>query len=58
MKKDKCCKHDKEGMIIGGCTMLGLGVGFFLLQYSALYFVGALMCGIGLGLLIAYKFRK
>ena len=49
MKKD----DDRKGMIIGGTTLLGLAVGFYLLQYNALYFVGSLLAGIGIGLIIA-----
>jgi len=38
---------------VGGGVILGVGVGFFLLQYSALYFVGSILAGLGLGLVIA-----
>lgn len=38
---------------VGGGTLLGLGVGLNFLPYSALAFVGVLIAGIGLGLLIA-----
>jgi hypothetical protein len=37
---------------VGGGTMLGLGVGFFFLQRSGLAFVGCLLGGIGVGLII------
>lgn len=44
---------------IGGGLMLGLGVGFFLLTINPLFFVGSLIAGIGLGLLLgAYLARK
>ena len=48
-------KHtqDKSNWAIGGGTLLGLGVGLILLQYSALAFVGSLISGIGIGLIIA-----
>ena len=39
--------------IIGGTTMIGLGVGFFLFRISIFVFLGSLMTGIGLGLVIA-----
>ena len=40
--------------IIGGSTLIGLGVGFILLKFSGLYFVASLFIGIGIGLLIDY----
>lgn len=42
---------DKSTWAIGGGVLLGLGVGFFFLAQSALYFVGCILAGIGLGLL-------
>ena len=44
---------DKSSWAVGGGLLLGLGVGFFLLQQSALYFVGSTLGGLGLGLLVA-----
>lgn len=44
--------EDKRGWAIGGGTMIGLGLGFFLLKTSALYFVGSIILGIGVGLVI------
>ena len=44
--------RDKSTWAIGGTTLLGLGVGFFLLKISILWFVGSLLAGIGLGLVI------
>ena len=38
---------------IGGGLLTGLGVGFFFLPQSALYFVGSLIAGLGVGLIIA-----
>lgn len=38
---------------VGGGLLLGLGVGFFFLQESALAFVGSMLAGLGLGLMIA-----
>ena len=40
-------------LAIGGGLLAGLGVGFFLLTLSALYFVGSLLAGLGVGLLIS-----
>ena len=44
---------DKSTWAVGGGLMLGLGVGFFFLPESALAFVGSLLAGLGLGLIIA-----
>lgn len=51
-------KEDKGSWAIGGGLMLGLGAGFFLLQTSALYFVGCIMAGLGLGLILAALISK
>jgi hypothetical protein len=45
-------KDDKSTWAIGGGLLLGLGVGFFFLQVSALAFVGSIFAGLGIGLLI------
>ena len=44
--------EDKSTWAIGGGLLLGLGVGFFFLQLSALAFVGSIIAGLGLGLVI------
>ena len=44
-------KDDKSTWAIGGGLLLGLGVGFFLLP-NAFAFLGSLMGGLGLGLII------
>ena len=44
--------EDKSNWAIGGGVLGGLGVGFFFLQQSALAFVGALILGLGIGLII------
>jgi len=44
-------KEDKSSWAIGGGILMGIGVGFFLLP-NALAFVGSIMAGLGLGLLI------
>jgi len=47
-------KMDERGSwAIGGCTMIGIGVGFIFLAKSVFYFVASILVGIGLGLLIA-----
>jgi hypothetical protein len=45
-------KEDKSTWAIGGGLLLGLGVGFFFLQISTLAFVGSIIAGLGLGLVI------
>ena len=46
-------KEDRSTWAIGGGVIVGLGVGFFFLQQSPMYFVGSLMTGLGLGLIIS-----
>lgn len=43
---------DRSTWAIGGGTILGLGVGLFFLQQSALAFVGSLLGGLGVGLIV------
>jgi hypothetical protein len=45
-------KDDKSTWAIGGGLLLGLGFGFFFLQVSPLAFVGSILAGLGLGLVI------
>ena len=42
-------KNDKNTWIIGGTTLIGIGVGFIFLQESALLFVASILIGIGVG---------
>jgi hypothetical protein len=51
-------KSDKTSWAIGGGVLLGLGVGFFYLHQSALYLVGSLIAGLGVGLLAAAILSK
>lgn len=44
--------EDRSTWAIGGGVLIGVGVGFFLLKISALYFVGSIIGGIGLGLIM------
>jgi hypothetical protein len=44
---------DKSSWAVGGGVMLGLGAGFFFLAESVFAFVGCLLGGIGLGLMVA-----
>ena len=45
--------RNKSSWAVGGGLLLGIGVGFFFLQESALAFVGSILAGLGIGLLIA-----
>jgi cyanate permease len=45
-------KNDKSTWVIGGTTLIGIGVGFIFLQESALFFVASILIGIGVGLVI------
>ncbi|MDA9056699.1 hypothetical protein N9K49_02485 [Flavobacteriaceae bacterium] len=45
-------KEDKSTWAIGGGVILGTGVGFFFLQTSPLAFVGSILIGLGVGLLV------
>jgi hypothetical protein len=47
----------KQGLAIGGSLMLGLGIGFFLLHYSALWFIGSIITGLGIGILISARIK-
>ena len=53
----KNSKNDKSTWAIGGCLMIGLGAGFFFLP-NTLAFVGSILAGIGLGLLITAFISK
>ena len=45
-------KNDKSTCAIGGGILIGIGVGFFFLQESPLAFVGSMLAGLGIGLVI------
>ena len=44
--------EDKSTWAIGGGVLLGIGVGFFFLQQSVFAFVGSILGGLGLGLMV------
>ena len=44
---------DKNNWAVGGGLLLGLGIGFFYLEWSALAFVGCIIGGLGAGLMVA-----
>ena len=43
---------DKSTWAIGGGTLLGVGIGLAVLKISVLWFVGSIIAGIGLGLMV------
>ena len=45
--------NDKDSWAVGGGVLLGVGVGFFFLERSVFAFVGSILVGLGLGLLVA-----
>lgn len=45
-------KDDRSTWAIGGGVLIGTGVGLFFLKTSALAFVGSVLAGLGLGLII------
>ena len=45
-------KNDKSTWAIGGGLLIGLGVGFFFLPKSPLAFVGCMIAGLGLGMVM------
>lgn len=51
-------REDRSTWPIGGGVLIGLGVGFFLLPLSTLYFVGSLMIGLGFGIIASRKVGK
>ena len=52
-------KESMRDWAAGGGFMLGLGVGFFVLKpLGALAFVGSILAGIGLGLIVAATVAK
>ena len=51
-------ENKNEGAAIGGGILIGLGVGFFLLQASPLFFLGSMLAGLGLGMIISTLVSK
>ena len=45
-------KDDKSTWVIGGTTLIGIGVGFIFLRTSSLLFVASILIGIGVGLVL------
>jgi F0F1-type ATP synthase assembly protein I len=51
MNQDK--REDRRDWATGGGLMMGLGVGFFFLERSPLWFTGCILLGLGLGLIVS-----
>ena len=45
--------EDKSSWAIGGGIRLGIGIGFFFLPQNTMAFIGSIMGGLGLGLIIS-----
>ncbi len=45
-------KKDKSTWAIGGCLLIGIGVGFFFVRESPIALVGSTLIGLGIGLVI------
>jgi len=45
-------QNNKGSWVIGGTTLIGLGIGLVFLKTSAVYFVASIIVGIGSGLVI------
>ena len=51
-------KKRDDGLVVGGMTLAGLGIGFALLEMSPLYFLAAIFVGLGLGLTLSAFLKK
>ena len=51
-------KNDKSSWAVGGGLLAGVGVGFFFLPENALAFVGSIIFGLGIGLMITSIISK
>ena len=51
-------RRDKSTWAIGGGILIGVGAGFFFLQASPLAFVGSILIGLGLGLIVTSIISK
>jgi hypothetical protein len=50
--------EDRSTWAIGGGLLMGLGAGFFFLRESPLAFVGCILLGLGLGLMVTAIISK
>jgi hypothetical protein len=44
--------EDKSTWVIGGGMILGTGIGFFFIETTPMAFVGCILSGLGLGLIV------
>ena len=51
-------KDDKSTWAIGGCLLMGIGVGFLFVKENPLAFIASLLIGLGLGLVITAIISK
>jgi hypothetical protein len=51
-------KKDRSSWLVGGITVIGVGIGFILLETSVLLFVASILTGIGAGLARALHFKE
>jgi len=51
-------KDDKSTWAIGGCLLMGIGVGFLFIKENPFAFVASLLIGLGLGLVITAIISK
>ena len=56
--KSKTRMNLNGSLAIGGGVLAGMGTGFFFLTVNVFYFVGCLIAGLGVGLLIASLITK
>ena len=49
---------ERSSWAVGGGTMLGVGVGFFFFPKSIFIFIGCIIAGIGLGLIVGALLSK
>ena len=50
--------NDKSAWVIGGTTLIGVGVGLVFLKASAILFIASILIGIGAGLVVAALIKK
>ena len=50
--------NESGSLVVGGMTMVGVGVGFTFLPESPMLFVASILTGIGLGLVMAAGLNK
>ncbi len=50
--------HEKTDWIMGGTTLIGVGIGCTFLETSIIFFLASILIGIGLGFVLAPIFSK